>query len=87
MSKALEPELRLAIDLRNSGGHKNTEAARTIENQYLELRRLAEVNADLLEELVSARDTLAKLQGAMTGPFFQEQLDKMDAAIKKATDE
>lgn len=49
--KALERELKLSIDLRNAGGETNLSAARTIEDQYIELRRLAEVNAELLGAL------------------------------------
>lgn len=52
-----------------------------------EMERLAEVNADLLEELVAARKTIADFQAALTGAFFQEQIDSMDYAIAKAKEQ
>lgn len=47
--------------------------------------RLIAAAPDLLEELAAARETIQQFQNSMTGPFFQEQIDRMDAAIKKAT--
>lgn len=40
---------------------------------------------DLLDELILARDTIYSLQGAMTGEFFKEQIERIDVAISKAT--
>lgn len=47
--------------------------------------RLIAAAPDILDELVQARNTIHSLQSAMTGQFFQEQIDRIDAAIKKAT--
>lgn len=49
--------------------------------------RLLSAAPDLLTELALARSTIHSLQGAMTGAFFQDQLDRIDAAIEKATGE
>jgi len=52
-----------------------------------ELRRLAEVNTELLGALEGALKTIKSLQDAMTGPFFQEQIDGINSTIAKAKEQ
>lgn len=47
--------------------------------------RLIAAAPNILDELVAARETIQQIQNSMPGPFFQEQIDRIDAAIKKAT--
>lgn len=74
------------FDALSVGTAKNGSAAIVpLDESCIENALLIACATRLLEELIQAEKTITEIQNTMSGPFFQNQLDGIRAAIKKAT--